>query len=56
MSDEKDQSTAPRSKAKSAGDPMGLNQVGGEKADKLPDGDIAIELPIEEGDFNAQPQ
>jgi hypothetical protein len=56
MSNDRDQPTAPQSEAVPAGEPVALDQVGSEEATKLPGEDIAIELPIEAGDFNAQPQ
>ncbi|MEJ7935536.1 hypothetical protein WG907_14870 [Sphingobium sp. AN558] len=36
--------------------PTGLDQVGDDNASQLPGEDASIKLPIEEGDFNAQPQ
>jgi hypothetical protein len=37
-------------------EPVGLSEIGGETAARLPEDDIGIELPIEENDFNSQPQ
>lgn len=36
--------------------PTGLDHVGDDDASQQPDEDVSIKLPIEEGDFNAQPQ
>lgn len=39
-----------------AGDMAGLDHVGDDDSSQLPEDDVSIRLPIEEGDFDAQPR
>lgn len=39
-----------------AGGLTGLDHIGDDDSSQLPEDDVSIKLPIEEGDFDAQPR
>ena len=55
MSSDKDQAPGLGTKPKKTNEPVRRDKVGSDNATSQQDEEIAIELPIEEGDFNAQP-